>query len=248
MHVYYFLCILFLSILPLNADIDFSIPPWYNAPVIKPVWTVESVISEEAVELPKYSISKASRDLIVEFEITSEAYYLRHYLHPEWPEGASGITIGIGYDLGYSTKQRVAKDWHMLSDVKRLEAVTGFSGLKARNLLYTVKDVVVPLLDANEVFDNVTLIEEMALTVRTFPGADDLRPNAFGALVSLIYNRGSSLVGDRRREMRNIKALVPKKDYAGIAQELRDMKRIWRGTTPGLVRRREAEAKLVEIP
>jgi GH24 family phage-related lysozyme (muramidase) len=47
--------------------------------------------------------------------------------------------------------------------------------------------------------------------------------------------------------MRNIRVLVPKKDYKGIAEELRKMKRIWEGKgLDGLLTRREAEAKLVE--
>ena len=53
--------------------------------------------------------------------------------------------------------------------------------------------------------------------------------------------------GDSRLEMRNIRDLVPKKDYKGIAKELRKMKRIWQGKNlDGLIDRREAEAKLVE--
>ena len=47
--------------------------------------------------------------------------------------------------------------------------------------------------------------------------------------------------------MRNIRDLIPKKDYKGIAKELRKMKRIWQGKgLDGLIERREAEAKLVE--
>ena len=53
--------------------------------------------------------------------------------------------------------------------------------------------------------------------------------------------------GDSRVEMRNIRVLVPKKDYKGIANEIRKMKRLWEGKgMDGLLKRREAEAKLVE--
>ena len=55
------------------------------------------------------------------------------------------------------------------------------------------------------------------------------------------------MTGDSRLEMRDIKLLVPKRDYRGIAEELRKMKRIWEGKgLDGLLARREAEAKLVE--
>ena len=47
--------------------------------------------------------------------------------------------------------------------------------------------------------------------------------------------------------MRNIKVLIPKRDYKKIADELRHMKRIWVGKNlDGLIERREAEANLVE--
>jgi GH24 family phage-related lysozyme (muramidase) len=47
--------------------------------------------------------------------------------------------------------------------------------------------------------------------------------------------------------MRNIRDLVPKKDYKGIAKEFRKMKRIWQGKgLDGLLARRDAEASLVE--
>jgi GH24 family phage-related lysozyme (muramidase) len=47
--------------------------------------------------------------------------------------------------------------------------------------------------------------------------------------------------------MLNIKPLVLKKDYKGIAREIRSMKRIWEGKNmDGLIKRREEEAKMVE--
>ena len=70
-------------------------------------------------------------------------------------------------------------------------------------------------------------------------------------LVSLVYNRGASMKdspgSDNRREMRAIRDLVPRMDLRGIAAALRSMKRLWAGKgLDGLLRRREAEAVLVE--
>jgi GH24 family phage-related lysozyme (muramidase) len=67
----------------------------------------------------------------------------------------------------------------------------------------------------------VTVARFSALCRRTFPGFDDLAANARAALISLVFNRGNSMVGLRRAEMRAIRDLVPKKDYAGIAKQLR---------------------------
>ena len=75
----------------------------------------------------------------------------------------------------------------------------------------------------------------------------NLNPDAYGAIIPLVFNRGTSLVGEKRKEMVNIKNLIPKKDYKKIAKEFRNMKRIWVGKgLDGLIERREAEAKLVE--
>jgi GH24 family phage-related lysozyme (muramidase) len=63
----------------------------------------------------------------------------------------------------------------------------------------------------------------------------------------LIFNRGASLKGERRLEMRNIRSLIAKKDYSNIAKEIRKMKRIWVGKNlDGLIKRREDEAVLIE--
>jgi len=63
----------------------------------------------------------------------------------------------------------------------------------------------------------------------------------------LVFNRGTSLKGDSRKEMVNIKNLIPKKDYKKIAKEFRSMKRIWIGKgLDGLIERREAEANMIE--
>jgi GH24 family phage-related lysozyme (muramidase) len=72
-----------------------------------------------------------------------------------------------------------------------------------------------------------------------------------GALVSLVYNRGSSMIDkpgdDRRKEMRAIRDAVAVGNLRKIADQLRSMKRLWQGQSlGGLIARREAEADLVE--
>ena len=47
-------------------------------------------------------ISGQAFDLIVEFEVTGEQAYTQRYRRPVWPKGQSGVTIGIGYDVGYA--------------------------------------------------------------------------------------------------------------------------------------------------
>lgn len=50
--------------------------------------------------------------------------------------------------------------------------------------------------------------------------------------------------GDSRLEMRNIRKLVASKDYRAIAQEIKNMKRLWEKGS-GLLGRRDREAQLV---
>jgi GH24 family phage-related lysozyme (muramidase) len=99
---------------------------------------------------------------------------------------------------------------------------------------------------AVEIFDKYTWPKFAKLAERAFPGLDQLCDNAYGAIVSLVFNRGTSMVGDSRREMREIRDLIPQKDYRTIAFEFQKMKRIWKGKgLDGLIARREAESNLI---
>lgn len=91
------------------------------------------------------------------------------------------------------------------------------------------------------------------LAERTWPGTKQLRAPAQAALISLVYNRGGRLERDprdqldRRREMRDLVALVAMRDYAGMANAIRGMKRLWAGQgVAGLLRRRDEEAALCD--
>jgi len=111
-----------------------------------------------------------------------------------------------------------------------------------------VRSVTVPLESAREVFFKATLPRYALLTKKTYPGVENLHPDAQTALLSLIYNRGASFKGARRREMAAIKELVATADYEGIAQQIRAMKRLWEGSgLSGLLKRRDHEARLVRL-
>ena len=204
---------------------------------------------------PRVEIPKPAWDLICDAEVgtTSEAYYMSHKIRfPEWSGGYSGITWGIGYDGSTEKYDTILRDWKKLEGVERLAATYKYHGHAAKEVLTTVNDILVPWSLAVEVFDKTTIPRFYQLTMRTFPGAGELDINAQGALVSMVYNRGGSLVGDSRVDMRDIANCVPKKDYRGIARALRHMNvtmsDTWRrqGVYAGLSKRREAEAEMVE--
>ncbi len=217
------------------------------------LWLASPALGQLLVKPDTPQLNRASLDLILSFEVgdATGQYYNRYLIHPEWPGASSGVTWGVGYDGGYNSKAVILKDWELLEGPEeRLARTAGVTGSRAKAILPQYRDIKVPYAAATIVFNDVTLSRFWSLTRRTFPGFDQLRPNAQGALVSLVFNRGSDLTGERRREMRRIKELVPHQDYAGMAGQFRSMKRIWRGTDvgDGLIRRREAEAKLMETP
>lgn len=223
--------------------------------LVRPLaWLILAVhaASAQLVSLPPTpDISPAGMQLIYDFEVGGgKSYYNKFLVHPEWPGAASGITIGVGYDLGYNSAKVIRQDWADADAVDELATAAGITGQRARAILGNFRRISIDWPAADGVFRGVTLARFYELTRRTYPGLEKLRPNAQAALLSLVFNRGSSLVGGNRREMRTIRDLVPRKNYEAIADQIRGMERIWRGTDvgAGLVRRREAEAKLLLTP
>ena len=202
-------------------------------------------------------LSKKSLDLILEFEVGGgENYYNKFLKNPTWPEGQSGVTIGIGYDLGYVNKAEFSEDWKDLPKeiFDRLYKVVGIKGYNAKNLIRGLKNIDIPWDLALKVFNNKTVTKFYNLTKQTFPNFDNLPEDAKGGLVSLVFNRGNALEGDRRREMKLIRdgmklvSTFDQKALSFIANQIRNMKRIWIGGSieKGMSRRRDAEAKLIE--
>jgi GH24 family phage-related lysozyme (muramidase) len=179
--------------------------------------------------------------LILEFEGVDQP--------SEWPGESSGITIGAGYDLGFCSAEQFEEDWspYLSSDeIERLKDVIGISGEAARRRAGEFRDIRIRTADAEKVFKERTLPLYSQQTEDAFPGVDGLPPKVQGALVSLVFNRGPGMDGDRRKEMRAIRDAVAEGDLQEIADQLRAMKRLWGPNMRGLLRRRDAEADLVE--
>ncbi len=205
--------------------------------------------SDRLNEAYSLTISNTGMEQLIQHEIVSKSYYNRFLKKPIWPGGSSGVTIGIGYDLGYNRISQIQKDWAgRVSDVD-LEKLKKVSGLKvdaAKKALDRLKVVTISFDDAKAVFSKSTLPRYAAATRKAYPGVEKLLPDAQAALLSLVYNRGTSMSGRRRKEMAAIRPLVLQQDYAGIAQEILKMKRLWEGRgLSGLLKRRDDEAELV---
>lgn len=195
------------------------------------------------------TLSARGEKLIIEQEVDHP--YKASY--PEAPDCRySGITQGVGYDDHANSAAVVLNDWSALpaSGATRLAATHPFYGCAAQRHLADVRDILISWMNALEVFNRVDVARTWAECQRVFPGFDNLRPNAQAALVSLVFNRGGSMVGPNRLEMRNIRDLVPKQDYSGMAAQFRAMVRIWVGTSiaADMRQRRNAEADLLATP
>lgn len=197
------------------------------------------------------SISRASEDLIIAQEVGSKAQYLAIYHRPEWPGGGSGVTIGIGYDLGMSTQAQIRADWgaHVSAQMLTvMAACAGITGQSAKKLLPQVRNKIdIPWDAAIAVFEKVSIPQWYARVRKALPNFELLPPDCKGVLVSLSYNRGLSYnsAGDRYREMRNIKQWMTTKQFDKIPAELDSMARLWVGTSVrGVATRRHVEARL----
>src|SRR6266699_3101137 len=148
-------------------------------------------------------ISNRAFDLIVMLEVTSQAAYEHSYSHPTWPQGASGVTIGIGYDVGYVSKSLLWQDWQgAIPDamIAALEAAIGVTGADADQLAHDRRATVdVPWTAAISVHRSNVIPKWVALTERALPNTSALSADSLGALVSLTYNRGASFDSQRPR-------------------------------------------------
>jgi GH24 family phage-related lysozyme (muramidase) len=196
-------------------------------------------------------ISPRAFNLIVEFEVSGQNAYSQLYHLPIWPQGASGVTIGIGYDVGYVSKDPLWSDWKgAIPDamISTLERALGVTGLPAKELAQDLRAVVdVPWPAAISVHSTKVIPLWVGLVERSLPNAKELGSDCLGALVSLTYNRGASFDrdGDLYTEMRAIKACMQNEECEQIPDQFRSMKRLW-PTVRGLQNRRERETTLFE--
>ena len=195
-------------------------------------------------------LSKKAIDLIIQHEVGGRAYYDKKLQAPIWAGGESGVTIGMGYDLGYNTEKQFMADWSdkiNLNYINALRPTLGLKGQQAKLLLKgEILNVRIPYNTAYKVFVKSSVPRYYAMTLKIYPDMIYLNDDTQGALVSVVYNRGNKLEGDSRVEMRAIVDLVKNKNYEGIAEQIEKSKRLWEGKgLDGLVLRREAEADLV---
>ena len=200
------------------------------------------------------TLSKKGIDLIVAAEVSSPAYYNKFLQGVTWPGGDSGCTFGVGYDLGQVNKEKFTADWGNDITPKELGILSralGLKGTHAQDILKKdaeLRSVKINYQTAYNVFCQDSLPKYLKSTLHIYPGLDQLKPDAIGGLLSMVYNRGASIDGPSRTEMASIVPMVAHQNYSGIAQLVDHSKRLWVGKPgmAGLIKRREAEAALIK--
>ena len=203
--------------------------------------------------LDLHGISRAAFDLIVAAEVTSAAFYEKHYRRSlEHPSDNSGPTGGCGYDFGTQTRAQILADWSGKVSDSTLKVIAGAAGLRgAKAEAYCRKNrglIDIPFDVAMDVFSNRNIPQYYAIMRRYLPGVELLAPDCQGVLLSITFNRdagGFVAPGARYAEMRGIRDAVKSSELARIPALIRSMKRLWPATS-GLVPRREREAVLFE--
>ncbi|WP_208446924.1 pesticin C-terminus-like muramidase [Burkholderia gladioli] len=207
----------------------------------------------DALEFPTsegiFYTSKDAFHLILD----AEGYGEIPYVPGNKKDQSSGVTIGYGYDLGQQTsaQARADMDGFFTDDqISRLLSAIGKHGDSARALTSSLSDIKISEPKALEMAQRVKR-RYAQFTVDAFPDVTKLHPHCQGALLSLVYNRGSSLEdkpGQKTRiHMRNIRKAIQDNDLPEVAAQLRAMKVLWDpASARGLITRRENEAILFE--
>jgi peptidoglycan hydrolase-like protein with peptidoglycan-binding domain len=185
-------------------------------------------------------------------------YYEMVTRWPHYPGHASGITIGVGYDLRFNSEADFKVTWGDYLPKATIEALTtdiGRKGSKARAAELKAGGTEIPFKSAWPVFIALTLPRFYQSTQAIYPSLDKLPDLCRSVLVSLVFNRGTRLSGASRKELKeiqkilasaemgNLKKVDKKRILRHVEDQILSMKRLW-APGSGLIKRRQAEANL----
>ena len=137
----------------------------------------------------------------------------------EWPGEASGVTAACGYDFGYRDEEEILADWQgrvPIAVMPLLVNAAGVRGLAARDMARSpaYAAVRIPYEVSLAVFHERTMPKFIDQTLHAFPGCELMPELSFGALVSLVYNRGPSCnpLKPSRKGMADIRRFAPDRE------------------------------------
>lgn len=223
----------------------------------QPIFQAPAAAMETKLGVPVFGVpdgpeySERGYALLLDFEVGGGPQYYDSFLsRPTWPGASSGVTVGVGYDCGYNARSVILTDWHRIrySDRERLADTAGVTGKAAKTLAKHLTQLSIPWETAEEVFQRVTIGRYWQQTKRAFPGIESMCLETQWAALSVVFNRGPGMSGERAKEKRAMRACAAKGDNKGMAYWNRKSIRVWAGTDieRGMKRRRLAESDLME--
>jgi GH24 family phage-related lysozyme (muramidase)/LysM repeat protein len=167
--------------------------------------------------------------------------------HLHWPEGASGVTLGPGYDMKGRSAAAIEHDLIAVgvsADAARKAGEgAGLSGAAARDFAAANKNLISLTADQEKALLRQT-VEPYAAAVQaavTVP----VTQNQFDALVSFAYNIGTGQDGFRGS---TALARLNQGDYAGAAEAMSWWNKSDGQVSQGLINRRADEVELFNTP
>lgn len=226
----------------------------------KPCETLQTSSTSERcwpAEMPMFpagsrdKVLKQSADFLIQVESIPT--------HPYWPGGNSGISIGVGWDLGQHGESELRGVWSGLgaATLTKLSVAAMKTGKAAQSLLQDVKSIEIPRNISAAVLEESLREVYYPMILRLLPGAQLLPTEFQVVLLSVVFNRGVALghdpdwrtakALDTRWEMRKLQGDVARGDLFAIYIRLGTMKRIWENDPEqrGLPIRRKDEQHLV---
>ena len=216
--------------LPAGDDDDQALMHWLEA------------APDPSPDLPTQGVTFIARE-----EVGGRDYYERHTAVPHWPGEASGITIGVGYDLRFSDDIFEA-DWgDKLTGEARAALTPHLGKLGSKAAADALSGIRILWSTSWQVFVGRSLPGQVDKTRQTYPTFAQLPALCRSVLVSLVFNRGTRLEDrpgqDTRREMRAIRDLLERNNLGEVPEQLLLMRRVWPNSR-GLRERRKREAAL----
>ena len=205
---------------------------------------------------------KNASDLILSWELgggnldAAQTAYDKKSKHPHWPgNSASGLTIGVGYDLNQQSAAQFEADWKDKLDPDTYERLKGYLGKSgSAAAVADTADIEIPWETAQDVYNSRVLPRYEASAAKVFPGYDKMPADTQAALTSVVYNYGTGY-GKPGQELKkeayeSIQTAVANGDSQGVADGIRQLKDYNNAKNPkvanGLNARREDEATFVE--
>lgn len=191
-----------------------------------------TVVVYRGNSLPKDGLPLPLAEPTVEFIINHETggrtYFTRLYQRPQDPKFASGVTIGFGYDLKFHTPAQIRRDWAGVATPAEIAAMVSVSGMDGSVYRRIRHKVHITWEEARIVFYRVTLPRWCTRTKNAFNlEKTTLHPYGNGALVSLCFNRGTSMRGSSRKEMRLLRDGIASRAFHQLRGYLYSMQRLW---------------------